>query len=247
MKRLYRVGCALLLCIVCTGILQASADAHVPAEERASAWDQMQETLDKLLHLSGGDQLCAVGDLLRGEDPLANVGKQEGARYTHEAGFSLRVPDGYRIREKYRGATVVFLYEAAQDGFTPTISIDLLGVDEQLMDWTREKVDGMYEKTFTSYKPLSFGKCTQDGVSMLSLSFMEGKREEDQLYFQQLLFNQGKYCYIITMTTAYADRVAARTCFTDLRKSLVFPPPPVMVTPTSKPTSTQDGRSTKHP
>lgn len=130
------------------------------------------------------------------------AGTITGDVYTHPAGFSLRVPEGYRVLSDQLGATVHLIGVMEDSTYAPSIQVMVYDVPQPDFEYlTQQKVDSYFGPIFPGYQFISLDHYEYLGVSAHEFVCLHGSREDAMMIQYSLCFNKGDKAYILTMTT----------------------------------------------
>ncbi len=146
--------------------------------------------------------LALLGTMLNKDLPEGMTGTLEGDLYTHPLGFTMTVPEGWKLVEQPLGVSAMVITDPDENGFSDTISV--LALTEERGDFetmTRETVEALFTQSLTNYQFQSFESFDYQDAPAHEFTLAHGEGTSPTLYQRLLMFNKDGKAFLITMTT----------------------------------------------
>ncbi len=122
--------------------------------------------------------------------------------FTHPAGFTLKVPEGWNVLEQRIGADVTMTGPSEEEKVAPVISVLVLDTPREELDTLKqEDYDTLYSKSLKNYQFVALDEFPYLDVTAHEFVCTYGDNPEAMMMQYQLYFNKDGRAFIITMTT----------------------------------------------
>lgn len=146
-----------------------------------------------------------------------------GGWVVHPEGMIYRIPGEMTLQKRQRSRTMILMDETNEnEKFHTTITVSITEQDGRLSTLTPENIKSAYVSQFDRFQFLDMGRVEGFDTEVVRITFHAGS--VPQPLFEQLLFERGDRCFIITLMAQ--DRLStlakARAQFAELCDSLFF-------------------------
>lgn len=121
-----------------------------------------------------------------------------GDWYISPEGFAFRIPKGWDMVGRYKGATLLLVDESDPTrDFRASISMGISGEDGSLDTLTEERLKSVYAGQFQKFALQQFSREEMYGENGVRVTFVSGSNP--QMLAQQLMFNKNGHNYVLML------------------------------------------------